>query len=480
MNLKKELFKDFDSRKEEIRCGNSIPKFNDYKHLTKYKSLTKKNFREIRNQWVKTILKRKSFLRFRDEIRTIKFFKNDNDLFKEIKNETYPEGFLIHNLIKILNLTFPALEKKIYGNYYKNIPCLLERRAYFTWEGLTSKIKNFILSIQQKSLRDRTIKVFQRYITLKIFYGFQKEAIPDPFNFKINDYPEGWLIIRVCEINLITDTYLGKLIGYDDLPFHLTSHRKFKGGRIAAIKEFIATINDESKREKCYNILSRYIEYNVFRQLKTKKINNYELFLDKNPKKWLFIKLCKIFNMLLRDFGRTIDYEEIKSAIQRKYELSDVSIKKIREYIYKICDVSKKKKAIEAFRIYLKRAIYYRYKMTDLPKFKFFKSKMHPALWLVIQICSIYLIHPFELEKLIGYNELAKRLKTINYFTNITVTKFKNFIRRNGTSQQKERARNAIIRFIEVRNEEFERYTGPKIQNLNKISDYPKLVEHLK
>jgi hypothetical protein len=129
--------------------------------------------------------------------------------------------------------------------------------------------------------------------------------------------------------------------------------------------------------------------------------------------------------------------------------------------------------------MYLKRAIYYRNKKTDLPEFKKFKSKMHPALWLIIQICSTYLIHPFELENLIGYIELSKRLKTISYFTNRTIDKFRSFIRYNGSPEQKENAREAIKRFLEIRNEEFERYVGPKVQNLEKLTEYKIFRRHL-
>ena len=40
-------------------------------------------------------------------------------------------------------------------------------------------------------------------------------------------------------------------------------------------------------------------------------------------------------------------------------------------------------------------------------------------------------------------------------------------------------AREAINRFLEVRNEEFQRFTRPKVQNLEKLTNFPELVNHL-
>lgn len=480
MNLKKELFEDFNCRKEEIRCGNHIPKFNDYKNYPKYNSLTKKNFKEIRNLWIKEVLKKKNYLKFRDEIRTKEFFEENNEIYNLIQNKEYPEAVLLYRLTNLLKISLQELEIKVYGNNENRFFNILKKRGNFIWEGKIEKIKDYILSLRESTIKKKAIKEFQTYLKLKVYYGFKPKNKNSNFSkFRIDDYPEGWLILNLCEINLISVKKLGKLIEYDDLPYHLTSLRSFHGNRLKKIKEFIKDIDSDIKRNKSIETLSKYIKFIVFCQIREENYPKLEHYLNYNIKKWLAVNLCGIYLITLSDLGKLIKYKDLSTIINRKYELSDVSIEKIRKYIDKTCDINKKERATRVFKIYLKRAIYYRYKMTDLPKFKDFKSKMHPALWLVIQICSIYLFHPFELEKSIGYSELAKRLKNITYFTNITLGKFKKFIRNNGTSFQKESARKAITRFLEVRNKEFERYFGPKIQNLEKLSDYPELVEHL-
>ena len=116
MNLKKELFEDFNCRKEEIRCGNHIPKFNDYKNYPKYNSLTKKNFKEIRNLWIKEVLKKKNYLKFRDEIRTKEFFEENNEIYNLIQNKEYPEAVLLYRLTNLLKISLQELEIKVYGN----------------------------------------------------------------------------------------------------------------------------------------------------------------------------------------------------------------------------------------------------------------------------------------------------------------------------------------------------------------------------
>ncbi len=98
---------------------------------------------------------------------------------------------------------------------------------------------------------------------------------------------------------------------------------------------------------------------------------------------------------------------------------------------------------------------------------------------MVINICSNYLVHPFELGKLTGYSKLPKRLKSISYFTNKTINRFRAYIKNNGTTGQKRIARNLIKRFLGIRNTEFDRYIGPKVQNLEKLGSNPKLKEHL-
>jgi len=129
---------------------------------------------------------------------------------------------------------------------------------------------------------------------------------------------------------------------------------------------------------------------------------------------------------------------------------------------------------------YLKRSIYNKFKTGDYPEYEDFKTKINPALWLVIQICSIYQIRINQLGKFIDSNELFKRLRDISYFTNQTIIKFRKFITQNGISEHKLRARKAIDRFLQVRDSKFLRYFAPQIANLDKLSIFPKLLTHLK
>lgn len=480
VSLKGNLFEDLLIRKEDIEKGNYIPKYKDFHNILKYDGLTKKYFIYVRNQWFREILHKDSFIEFRNEIRSKKFFQKDAELFNLIKTNQYPEGVLIHNLIKHLNFSFPKLEKVIYGTNSNNIIRVLQNRGVFKWEGSTSKIKNFILSIKDISLKEQAIKEFQKYLRIKVYNGFKRKNFPRIENFKLENYPEGMLILKLCEINLISDTELGKLIKYFDLPYHLiTELRSFKGNRIESIKNFISNISDKEKREESFGILSNYIKFNLFSQLNREGVKEINEFLDINPKKWLIYNLCVNYLILIRDFAKYIDYEDIKATVHTRYDFSEIIIKRIRNFINKTGDLHKKEIATQTLIKYLKRAIYNKLKQTDLPKYKKFRSKMHPALWLTIQICSIYLLHPLELEKLINYNELSKRLKVISYFTNTTITKFRKFLRHNGTSKQKQMAREVINRFLEVRNEEFQRYTGPKVQNLERLIKYPELLNHL-
>ena len=473
------LYEYLSKHRKLIESGKLKPQYEDIKVQSGFKGLTEKYFINLRNQWFKEVLKEENYLDFREKMDTKQLFEEDEELIQLIESKQYPEGFLIYNLIKVFKISLQELERRIYGKFENNIPPLLKKRSYFTWEGLTSKIKEYILSIEDELLRNKAIKYFQDYLAVKVFNGFKTEKIPNLKKFKIEDYPEGWLILNLCKINLLSDTALGKLIDYDDLPYHLTSHRGFKGGRIEKVKLFIEKIDDEKMRRESSEILSNYIKIVVFQQLNKEQLKNYEKLLDVNPKKWLIINLCSSYQLLLRDFGRAIDFEDLKSVIQRKYELSHITIEKLREFISKTEDTDKREQSAKTLNTYLKRAIYYRYKAVDLPKYDDFKSKMHPALWLIIQICSTYLLHPFELETAIEYSEMAKRLKMISYFTNNTINKLRDFISKNGTSKQKQVARSAIKRFLDVRNEEFKRYTGPRIQNLEKLKDYPKFVDHL-
>jgi len=66
-----------------------------------------------------------------------------------------------------------------------------------------------------------------------------------------------------------------------------------------------------------------------------------------------------------------------------------------------------------------------------------------------------------------------------SYFTNNTISKFRDYIKNNGTVAQKKIARNLITMFVEIRNNEFDRYIGPKVQNLECLSEYPELKNHL-
>lgn len=479
LSLKDILFEDLLIRKEDIEKCKYIPKFEEFQNIPKYEGLTKKYFNHVRNEWFREILHKESFIEYRNEVISKRFFQNNKDLFNLIETNQYPEGILIYYLIKNLELSFPKLEKAIYGINNNNIIRVLQNQGTFKWEGLTSRIKSFILSIKDKSLKQQVIKEFQKYLKTKVYNGFMRNNFPRVENFTIKDYPEGWLILKLCEINLISDTKLGKLIDYHDLPYHLTKLRGFKGDRINSIKIFLSNIVDKEKREKSFRMLSNYIEFIVFSQLNREEVEEIDEFLDINPKKWLTYNLCVIYLTVIRDFGKKIDYSDIKTTVHTQYDFSDIIIKRIRNFIKKTDDLQKREKATKVLSRYLKRAIYNKLKKTNLPNYQEFKSKMHPALWLIVQICSIYLLHPFELEKLINYSELSKRLKVVSYFTNNTIIKFRNFIRQNGKSEKKQMAREAINRFLEVRNEEFQRYTGPRIQNLEKLTNFPELVNHL-
>ena len=439
LSLKDKLFEDLLIRKDDIENGNYIPKFGDFHNLPKYERLTKKYFNHVRDEWFREILNKDSFIKYRNEITSKRFFQNNKELFNLIETNQYPEGNLIYNLIKNLEISFPKLEKAIYGTNNNNIIRVLQNQGLFNWEGLTSKIKSFILSIKDKSLKQQAIKEFQKYLKTKVYNGFKRKNFPRIENFTLKDYPEGWLILKLCEINLISDTKLGKLIDYRDLPYHLTELRGFKGDRIKSIKIFLSNIIDKEVREKSFRILSNYIEFIVFSQLNREEVEEINELLDLNPKKWLIYNLCVIYSILIRDFGKEIDYSDNKTTVHTQYDFSNIIIEKIRNFINKTEDLQKKEKAKKVLTKYLKRAIYHKLKKIDLPNYKEFKSKMHPALWLIVQICSIYLLHPFELEKLINYSELSKRLKVVSYFTNNTITKFRNFIRQYGNSEKSER-----------------------------------------
>ncbi|KKL24244.1 hypothetical protein LCGC14_2417270, partial [marine sediment metagenome] len=320
LSLKDKLFDDFLVQKEDIEKGNYIPKFEDFHNLPNYEGLTKKYFVHIRNEWFKEILHRHSFIEYRNEIKSKRFFQNDKELFNLIKTNQYPEGVLIYNLIKYLNLSFPKLEKAIYGTNYNNIIRVLQKRSVFKWEGLTSKIKKLILSVKNVSLKEQAIKEFQKYLRIKVYNGFKGKDFPKIENFKLENYPEGWLILKLCEINLISDTKLGKLIYYSDFPYHLTEVRSFKGNRIDRIKNFLSNIIDKEKKEKSFGILSNYIEFVVFSQLNREDVEEIDEFLDINPKKWLIYNLCVIYLILIRDFGKEIDYNDIKTTVHTQYD----------------------------------------------------------------------------------------------------------------------------------------------------------------
>jgi len=82
------------------------------------------------------------------------------------------------------------------------------------------------------------MKKNMRFNTYIANYNDNKMSLIINNGFKIDNYPEGWLINKICEINHITVIYLGKLMEYDDLTYHLKSRHGFKGGRIESLKKF--------------------------------------------------------------------------------------------------------------------------------------------------------------------------------------------------------------------------------------------------
>ena len=479
-SLKDKLFEDFLLQKEDIEKGRYIPKFRDFQNISKYEGLTKKYFNHVRNEWFKEILHKHSFIEYRNEIMTKRFFERDENLLELIKINQYPEGALIYNLIKLLNLSFSELERGLYGDNSDRILKILKNRRSFNWEGMESKVKQYILSIKDNSLRSLAVIEFQNYISSTIYNAFKNKDFPDIDNFNVEIYPEGWLILKICEINLISDKKLGKLMGYDDLPYHLSLLRGFKGKRIEKIKEFINNLDDENSKIHSIEILSKYIGYVVLNQIEDDDYLELKDYLRVDPKKWLVIKLCEIYLVLIRDFGRLIGYEDISKVINRKYDFSDIIIDRIRDFITNTINQNQRERANRILSQYLKRSIYNKFKISDYPRFESFKTKINPALWLVIQICSIYQIRINQLSNYICSNELFKRLREISYFTNQTISKFRKFIKQYGSFKQKERARKAIDRFLQVRDSKFLRYFAPQIVNLDKISKFPKLLNHLK
>ena len=477
LSLKDKLFEDFLVQKEDIEKGKYIPKFEEFHNIPKYEGLTKKHFNHIRNEWFKEILHKHSFIEYRNEIMTKVFFENDKNLLKLIKTNQYPEGALVYNLIKLLNLSFSKLERSLYGENSDRILKILKKRGSFNWEGMESKIRQFIISIKDNSLRRAAIIEFQNYLSSTIYFGFMSKDFPDIENFNVEIYPEGWLILNICEINLISDKKMGKLIGYDDLPYHLSLFRGFKGKRIEKIKEFINNIDNENSNIQTVEILSKYIGYIVLNQIKDDNSLKLKDYLRKNPKKWLVIKLCEVYLVLLRDLGRLIEYEEISKVINREYDFSDTIVDRIHNFI---ANQDQKEQADNVLSQYLKRSIYNKFKTGDYPEYEDFKTKINPALWLVIQICSIYQIRINQLGKFIDSNELFKRLRDISYFTNQTIIKFRKFITQYGIYEQKLKARKAIDRFLQVRDSKFLRYFSPQIANLDKLSKFPQLLNHLK
>ena len=480
LSLKDILFEDFLVQKEDIEKGKYFPKFDDFHNIPKYEGLTKKYFDHLRNEWFKDILHKHSFIEYRNEIMTKKFFEGDKNLLRLIKTNQYPEGALVYNLNKLLNLSFSKLERRLYGENSGRIIKILKNRGSFNWEGMESKIRQFIISIKDNSLRRAAIIEFQNYLSSTIYFGFMSKDFPDIENFNVEIYPEGWLILNICEINLISDKKMGKLIDYDDLPYHLSLFRGFKGKRIEKIKEFINNRDDENSKIRSIEVLSKYIGYVVLNQIKDDDYLELKDYLRLDPKKWLVIKLCEIYLVLLRDLGRLIEYEEISKVSNRKYDFSDTIVDRIHSFIASTINQDQRERASQILSQYLKRSIYNKFKTSDYPKFENFKSKMNPALWLVIQICSLYQIRINQLGNFTESNELFKRLRDISYFTNQTIIKFRKFINQHGTSEQKLRARTAIDRFLQVRDSKFLRYFAPQIANLDKLSKFTQLLNHLK
>ena len=131
LSLKDKLFEDFLVQKGDIEKGKYIPKFEDFHNIPKYEGLTKKYFNHVRNEWFREILHKDSFLDYRNEILSKRILQNDKDLFNLMETNQYPEGALIYNLIKNLDLSFPKLEKAIYGTNSNNIIRVLQNQGAF-------------------------------------------------------------------------------------------------------------------------------------------------------------------------------------------------------------------------------------------------------------------------------------------------------------------------------------------------------------
>ncbi len=329
-SLKEKMDNFLSVKTKDIENGMYIPEYEHFQDIEGFETLTPKYFNEFRNNWFKENFK-KSYLNFRSEQRTGDFFETDRELLELIESDSYPEGIIIYNLVNLLKISIQELEKRILGVNSNIFINLLKKRASFTWEGTTSSLKSFILKMK-RNLKEQAIEELQQYLCNKVYNGFKTEIFPHINNFSIEFYPEGWLIIELCKINLISDTRLGKLIDYADLPYHLTKIRGFKGKRIKKIKNFINNIKSRKKKEQSQVVLTNYIKFVVFKQLNRENYKDAEEFLRFQPKKWLIYHLCHTYLKLMRDLGKDINYTDITTSVHTDYDFFENIIQRIREF----------------------------------------------------------------------------------------------------------------------------------------------------
>ena len=267
----------------------------------------------------------------------------------QYKAEKYPTGWLVSQLCDIYSVSVFNLSVLI---GYKNLTHKLKLRTSFTDDTII-KIKEFIENNGSYEQKQEATNALRKFIRIRIFSIFKNKMHPKINKFQIDDYPAGWLILKLCETYFILINSLAKYIDYDGLDKSLSKRQEFTNYTIDKIKEFILNEGKIKQKEKSFHALRRYIRIRVFDQIKAEKYRRIDQFQVKFfPTGWLIMRLCEIYLVLPNGLGDFIGYTKMNRTLQYRRKFAKKTIRKIERIINKCGTFEQKIEAKEVLRIF--------------------------------------------------------------------------------------------------------------------------------
>ncbi len=314
----------------------------------------------------------------------------------QFQAERYPTGWLVSQLCDIYSVSVFGLSVLI---GYKNLTHKVKLRTSFTDDTII-KIKEFIKNNGNSEQKQEATNALRKFVRIRVFNTFKNKMYPKINKFQIEDFPAGWLVLKLCETYFILINSLAKYIDYEGLDKSLLKRQEFTNYTLDKIKEFILNDGTKEQNEKAFQALRRYIRIRVFNQIKTMKYQRFNQFqVEFFPTGWLIMRLCEIFLVLPNGLEDFIGYTKMNRTLQDRRKFAKKTIRRIERKIDKCGTFEQKIEAKEVIRIFENARIpktfnikrFFELVSDDLlslnPYFHpIFASELHRALKYVIQL----------------------------------------------------------------------------------------------